>query len=171
MKIVETEKGKDLFLQGVTFDTINGNTYPKIVQAKSDPYRYYIIPFFPMLFIEFGNVQGIITYMKIKGIEKGKKRERAYITDKSNIREITSKSKKEVEVIIYFVDKAEVDIEIKDFETDKVVGSLKTKAKNGINTFIVRSDNFEKDKQYSVQINYKNKDNSGSFSNSVTTKY
>lgn len=135
LKIVETEKGKDLFLQGVTFDTINGNTYPKIVQAKSDPYRYYILPFFPMPFIEFGNVQGIITYTKIKGIEKGKKRERAYITDKNNIRDIISKSKKEVEVIIYFVDKAEVAIEIKDFETDKVVGSLKTKAKNGLKHF------------------------------------
>lgn len=171
LKIVDTEKGKDLFLQGVSFDTINGNIYPKIVQAKSDPYRYYILPFFPMPFIEFGNVQGIITYTKIKGIEKGKKRERAYITDENNIRDIISISKNEVEVIIYFVDKAEVDIEIKDFETDKIVGNLKTKAKKGLNTFVVRSDNFEKDKQYSVQINYKNKDNSGSFSNSVTTKY
>lgn len=171
LKIVETEKGKDLFLQGVTIDTIDGNTYQKIVQAKSDPYRYYILPFFPMPFVEFGNVQGILTYTKIKGIEKGKKRERAYITDKNNIRDIISKSKNEVEVVIYFVDKAEVEIEIKDFETDKVVGSLKTNTKSGLNTFIVRSDKFEKNKQYSVQINYKNKDNSGSFSNSVTTKY
>jgi hypothetical protein len=171
LKIVETEKGKDLFLQGVTFDTINGNTYPKIVQAKSDPYRYYILPFFPMPFIEFGNVQGIITYTKIKGIEKGKKREREYITDKNNIRDIISKKKNEVEVIMFFVDEAEVEIEIQDSETDKVLGSLKSKAKKGLNSFVVRSDNFEKDKQYTVQINYKNKNNSGSFSNSVTTKY
>lgn len=171
LKIVETEKGKDLFLQGVTFDTIDGNTYQKIVQAKSDPYRYYILPFFPMPFVEFGNVQGIITYTKIKGIEKGKKRERTYITNENNIRDIVSKNKSEVEVIIYFVDKAEVEIEIQDFETDKVVASAKSKAKNGLNTFVVRSDNFEKGKQYRVQINYKGKDNSGSFSNSVKTKY
>ena len=171
LKIVKTEKGKDLFLQGVTYDSVNGNNYPKIVQAKSDPYRYYILPFFPMPFIEFGNVQGIITYSKIKGIEKGKKRERTYITDKNNIRDIISKKKNEVEVIIYFVDEAEVEIEIQDSETDKIVGSLKSKAKKGINSFTVRSDNFEKDKQYSVQINYKNKNNSGSFSNSVMTKY
>ncbi|EOG6908129.1 hypothetical protein FPG87_12385 [Flavobacterium psychrophilum] len=171
LKIVETEKGKELFLQGVTFDTINGNTYPKIVQAKSDPYRYYILPFFPMPFIEFGNVQGIITYTKIKGIEKGKKREREYITDKNNIRDIISKNKKEVEVIIFFVDEAEVEIEIQDSETGKVLKSLKSKTKKGLNSFVVRSDNFEKDKQYTVQINYKNKNNSGSFSNSVTTKY
>lgn len=171
LKIVETEKGKDLFLQGVTFDTIEGNTYPKIVQAKSDPYRYYILPFFPMPFVEFGNVQGIITYTKIKGIEKGKKRERTYITNENNIRDIVSKNKNDVEVIIYFVDKAEVEIEIQDFETDKVIASAKSKAKKGLNTFVVRSDNFEKGKQYKVQINYKSKDNSGSFSNSVKTKY
>ena len=171
LKIVETENGKDFFLQGVTFDTINGNTYQKIVQAKSDPYRYYILPFFPMQFIEFGNVQGIITYTKIKGIEKGKKRERTYITNENNIRDIVSKKKNEVEVIIYFVDKAEVEIEIQDYDSEKTIGSTKAKAKKGLNSFIVRSDNFEKDKQYRVQINYKGKDNSGSFSNSVTTKY
>lgn len=171
LKIVETEKGKELSLQGVTFDTINGNTYPKIVQAKSDPYRYYILPFFPMPFVEFGNVQGIITYTKIKGIEKGKKRERVYITDKNNISDLISKTKTEIEIIMYFVNEAEVEIEIQDYETDKIVGSLKAKAKKGLNSYIVRSDNFEKDKQYSVQINYKNKENSGSFSNSVTTKY
>jgi hypothetical protein len=171
LKIVETENGKDLFLQGVTVDTINGNSYRKIVQAKSDPYRYYILPFFPMPFIEFGNVQGIITYTKIKGIEKGKKRERTYITNENNIRDIISKKKNEVEVIIYFVDKADVEIEIQEFETDKVIGSAKSKTKKGLNSFVVRSDNFEKDKQYRVQINYKGKNNSGSFSNSVTTKY
>jgi hypothetical protein len=171
LKLVETEKGKDLFLQGVTFDTIDGNTYQKIVQAKSDPYRYYILPFFPMPFVEFGNVQGIITYTKIKGIVKGKKRERTYITDENNIRDIISKSKNEVEVIIYFLDETEVEIEIQDFETNKVISSAKSKAKKGLNTFVVSSDNFEKGKQYRVQINYKGKDNSGSFSNSVTTKY
>jgi hypothetical protein len=170
LKIVETEKGKDFFLQGVTVDTVDGFTYQKIVQAKSDPYRYFILPFFPMPFIEFGNVQGIITYTKIKGIEKGKKRERQYITDKNNIRDIISKSKNEIEVTIYFIDEAEVEIEIQDYETEKVLGTLKGKAKNGLNSFVVRSDNFKKDKQYSVQINYKNKDSSGSFSNSVTTK-
>jgi hypothetical protein len=171
LKIVETEKGKDLFLQGVTYDTIEGHTYPKIVQAKGDPYRYYILPFFPMPYVEFGNVQGIITYTKIKGIEKGKKRERTYITNENNIRNIISKSKSEIEVIIYFIDEAEIEIEIQDVETDKVIASSKSKAKKGLNTFVVHSDNFEKGKQYGVQINYKHKDNSGSFSNSVTTRY
>ncbi len=171
LKLVETEKGKDFFLQGVTVDTVDGFTYQKIVQAKSDPYRYFILPFFPMPFIEFGNVQGIITYTKIKGVEKGKKRERTYITNENNIRDIVSKKKNEIEVIIYFVDKAEVEIEIQDYETEKVIGTLKGNAKNGLNSFVVRSVNFKKDKKYSVQINYKNKDSSGSFSKSVTTKY
>lgn len=171
LKLVETDNGTGLFLQGVTYDTVNGNTYPKIVQAKGDPYRYYILPFFPMPFIEFGNVQGIITYTKIKGVEKGKKRERTYITDRDNIRDIVSKNKKEVEATIYFVEKAEVEIEIQDFNTDKVIGSLKTQAKKGLNSFTITSNDFEKDKEYRVQINYKSENGSGSFSNSVKIKY
>ena len=171
LKIIENNNEKELFLQGVTYETINGFTYPKIVQAKSDPYRYYILPFFPLPFVEAGNIQGIITYQKIKGIEQGKKRERTYITDQNNIREIISKSKSEVEVIIYFIENAEIEIEIKDFETDKSIASNKSQAKNGINSFIIRSNKFEKDKEYSVQINYKGKENGGSFSNSVKIKY
>lgn len=169
LKIVEAENGKDYFLQGVTIDSIDGNNYSKIVQARTGSYRYYILPFFPMPFIEFGNVQGIITYTKIKGVEKGKKRVRTYITDKVNIRDIISKSKNEIELVIYFIEKAEVEIEIKNYETEEVLGRLKSKAKKGVNTFIVRSDIFEKDKNYSVFINYKNKNTSGSFSNSVKT--
>lgn len=171
LKLVETDYGTGLFLQGVTYDTVNGNTYPKIVQAKSDPYRYYILPFFPMPFIEFGNVQGIITYTKIKGVEKGQKRERTYITDRDNIRDIVSKNKKEVEATIYFVEKAEVEIEIQDFNTDKAIGSLKTQAKKGLNSITITSNDFEKDKEYRVQINYKSKNGSGSFSSSVKIKY
>jgi hypothetical protein len=68
-------------------------------------------------------------HKKIKGIEKGKKRERAYITDKNNIRNIISKTKNEIEVIVYFVDEAEVEIEIQNYETDKVIGDLKSKQK------------------------------------------
>jgi hypothetical protein len=172
LKIIDNNGSKEFFLQGVTFDTIGGNIYPKIVQAKSDdPYRYYILPFFPMPFIEFGNVQGIITYTKIKGIENGTKRERTYITNENNIRDIISKSKNEVEVIIYFVDEADVEIEIQDFETDKTLGKVKPSAKKGINSFIVRTDNLEKGKEYRVQINYKKENNSGSFSDSVKSKY
>lgn len=171
LKIVDNDNEKGLFLQGLTYETINGFTYPKIVQAKSDPYRYIILPFFPMPFIEFGNVQGIITYRKIKGIEQGKKRERTYITDKNNIRDIISKKKNEIEVIIYFVDNAEVEVEIQDFDTNKIVASTKSQAKNGVNSFIFRSSNFEKNKEYRVQINYKTKESSGSFSNSIKIKY
>ncbi|HRF17614.1 MAG TPA: hypothetical protein PK977_05575, partial [Chitinophagaceae bacterium] len=144
LKIVDNNGNKEFFLQGVTFDTVGNNVYPKIVQAKSnDPYRYFILPFFPMPFIEFGNVQGIITYSKIKGIEKGTKRERTYITSENNIRDIISKSKNEVEVSIYFIDKADIEIEIQDFNTDKTVEQLKSSAKQGLNTFIVRADKLE----------------------------
>jgi hypothetical protein len=171
LKLVNTEKGKDIFLQGVTFDTIEGNTYPKIVQAKSDPYRYFILPFFPMPFIEFGNVQGKITYSKINGVEKGKKRQRTFIEDKTIIRDIVSRKKNEVEIEMYFTEVSEVEIEIQDFETNKVIAKTKTKSKIGINTIKIPSKKYLKGKEYRVQISYTNKDkSSGSFSNSVKIK-
>ena len=171
LKLIEQNGQKGFSLQGVSKDTINGFTYEKIIQATPDPYRYFILPFFPMPFVEFGNVQGIITYSKIKGIEKGIKRERTYITDENNIRDIYSVSNKKVEIEFYFLDKLDIEIEIKDYETDKVIGSLKTKSKKGINSFTVKTENLEKGKSYSVQINYKGEDNSGSFSNGFKSKH
>ena len=123
-----------------------------------------------MPFVEFGNAQGIITYSKIKGIEKGTKRERTYITDENNIRDIYSISDKKVEMEIYFLDKFNVEIEINDFESDEVIGSLKTKSKKGINSLIVKTEKLEKGKSYSVQINYQGKGSSGSFSNGFKSK-
>lgn len=171
LKIIDQNGQKDFSLQGVSKDTINGFTYEKIVQATPDPYRYFILPFFPMPFVEFGNVQGIITYSKIKGIKKGTKRERTYITDENNIRDIYSLSNSKVELEIYFLDKLDIEIEIKDYETDKVIGSLKSKSQKGINSFIVKTEKLEKGKSYSVQINYKGADNSGSFSNGFKSKH
>ena len=171
LKIIEQKGQKSFYLQGVSKDSINGFTYEKIVQATPDPYRNFILPFFPMPFMEFGNVQGIITYSKIKGIEKGTKRERTYITDKNNIRDIYSLSNKKVELEIYFLDKLDIEIEIKDYETDKVIGSLKSKSQKGINSFIVKTEKLEKGKSYSVQINYKGEDNSGSFTNGFKSKH
>jgi nitrogen regulatory protein PII len=170
LKLVETERGKDLFLQGVTFDTINGNAYPKIVQAQSGPYRYYILPFFPMPFIEFGNVQGIITYTKIKGIEKGQKRARTYITDRNNIRDIFCLNKKEIGIKLYFTEKAKVEIQIQDNDIDKTIATIKAKTKKGLNLFRVKSDNFIENKQYNIQINYQGKESSGSFSQGLKFK-
>ena len=165
LKIIEQNGQKGFSLQGVSKDTINGFTYEKIIQATPDPYRYFILPFFPMPFVEFGNVQGVITYSKIKGIEKGTKRERTYITDKNNIRDVYSVSDKKVKIEIYFLEKLDIEIEIKDYETDKLIGSLNSKSKKGKNSFIVKTEKLEKGKSYSVQINYKRDDNSGSFSN------
>ncbi|MCH2196307.1 hypothetical protein [Kordia sp.] len=171
LKLIEKNGQKEFFLQGVSKDTINGFTYEKIVQATPDPSRYFILPFFPMPFVEFGNVQVIITYSKIKGIEKGTKRERTYITDATNIRDIYSTSYKKVELEIYLLDQLDVEIEIKDYDNDKVIGSLKTKSKKGINSFTVKTEKLEKGKSYGVQINYKGENNSGSFSNGFKSKH
>lgn len=70
-------------------------------------------------------------------------------------------------------DKEVIDIELqlKDYETDKVIGSLKSKSQKGINSFIVKTEKLEKGKSYSVQINYKGEDNSGSFTNGFKSKH
>lgn len=171
LKLIEQNGQKGFFLQGVSKDTISGFTYEKIVQARPSPYRYFILPFFPISFVEFGNVQGIITYSKIKGIKKGTKRERTYITDKNNIRDIYSISDKKVALEIYFLDKLDIEIEIKDYKNNEVIGSLKSKSKKGINSFMIKTVKLEKGKSYSVQINYLGDSNSGSFSNRFKSKY
>ena len=130
-----------------------------------------ILPFFPVSFVEAGNVHGDITYKKIKGVENGSKRERTYIIDRNNIRDIINKKKNQVEVVIYFMEEAKVEIEIKEYITNKTIASERAKSKKGINTFVVRSRNYEKNKEYSVEINYKCNQSSGGFSNSVKIKY
>lgn len=171
LKIIEQNGQKGFFLQGVTKDTINGFSYEKIVQATPDPYRYFILPFFPMPFIEFGNVQGIITYSKIKGVEKGTKRVRTFITDENNIRDISSVSEKKVELRIYFLEKFDIEIEIKDRQTNMAIGSLSSKSKKGINIFTVNTEKLNKGNSYRVNISYKGENKSGSFSNGFKSSH
>jgi|TARA_B110000259_G_scaffold135742_1_gene152875 hypothetical protein len=171
LKLIEQNGRTEFFLQGVSKDTINGLAYDMIVQATAGPYRYFILPFFPMPFIEFGNVQGIITYSKINGIEKGKKRERTYITDKNNIRDIYSIADKRVALEIYFLNKIDIQIEIKDYENNEVIGFLKTKAKKGINSFTVKTSKLKKGKSYGVSLSYFGNKSSGSFSNGFKSKH
>ena len=169
LRLVDFENKKEFFLQGIDSDTIGTNIYQKIVQAKSnDPYRYYILPFFPMPYIEFGNVQGIITYSKIKGVEKGKKRERTYITDRTNIRNIKCKTATEVEFEIYFKEACDLTISIGE---DNNIGTLITKAKEGVQTFVVKTKKLTKGETYQVRINYNLDNGSGSFSDNFKANY
>jgi len=169
LKLIDVDNRKEFILQGIDNDTIGTNIYQKIVQTKSnDPYRYYILPFFPMSYIEFGNVQGIITYSKIKGVEKGKKRERTYITDRTNIRDIKCKTDTEVVFEIYFKEAGGLTITI---DEDNKIGTLKTKAKEGLQTFAVKTKKLTKGETYRVQINYSLNNGSGSFSNSFKANY
>jgi len=169
LRLVDVDNKKEFFLQGVDNDTIGTNIYQKIVQAKSnDPYRYYILPFFPMPYIEFGNVQGVITYSKIKGVEKGKKRERTYITDRTNIRDIKCKTDTEVEFEIYFKEACDLTITIGE---DNNIGTLTTKAKEGFQTFVVKTKKLIKGETYQVQVNYKLDNSSGSFSDNFKANY
>jgi hypothetical protein len=175
MKLIETQNGPGLFLQGVTFDTVGTFIYPKIVQVKSDengmPWKTNILPFFPLVFIETGNVEGFITYSKINGVESGNKRTRTFITDRDNIREISNKKAIEVNLEIYFIAPADIRIEIRDPESEKVLVKQQSKANEGINTFVLSSKKLKSANTYEVHITYQRPNGSGSFSNSVRIKY
>lgn len=175
LKVIETQNGLGLFLQGVTFDTVGKFIYPRIVQVKSDengmPWKINILPFFPLVFIETGIVEGFITYSKIKGVESGIKKTRTFITDRDNIRAITNKKEHEVEVEIYLIEQSDIQIEIKDTESEKVLVSQKSKGNTGLNTILIRSKKMQKGSYYSVQINYERPNDMGSFSSSVKMKY
>ncbi len=175
LKVIETQNGLGLFLQGVTFDTVGTYIYPRIVQVKSDengmPWKINVLPFFPLVFIETGIVEGYITYSKIKGVESGIKKTRTFITDRDNIRAITNKKEHEVEVEIYLIEQSDIQIEIKDTESEKVLVSQKSKGNTGLNTILIRSKKMQKGSYYSVQINYERPDDMGSFSSSVKMKY
>jgi hypothetical protein len=168
LKLIEDTTGNNFFLQGIDFDTIGNSTYSRIIQVYSNsPYRYYILPFFSMPFIEFGNVQGLITYTKIAEKENGIKRQRAFITDRTNIREIKSLSENEVYFEIFIKESCELSITI-DNDEEKT-REYKYTAAEGIQTFKVKiSKPLTNGKYYQVQINYKTKNSSGSFSNGFT---
>lgn len=171
LRIIEQNGEKSFFLQGVSKDTIDGFTYEKIVQATPGSYRYFVLPFFPMPYIEFGNVEGVITYSKIKGVEKGSKRERTYITNKNNVRDLYTVSESEVAIDLYFLDPYEVSIEIKDPETDGLIGELQTTSEKGVNSYKITTEKMQKGKSYSVLVDYKSEGNSGSFSNGFKAKH
>ena len=175
MKLIETQNGPGLFLQGVTFDTVGTFIYPRIVQVKSDengmPWKTNVLPFFPLVFIETGNVEGFITYSKINGVESGIKRTRTFITDRDNIREISNKKAFEVNLEIYFIAPADIRIEIRDPESEKVLVKQQSKANEGINTFVLSSKKLKSANTYEVHITYQRPNGSGSFSNSVRIKY
>lgn len=171
LKLIEQNGQKGFFLQGVSKDTINGFTYEKITQATTGPYRYFILPFFPMPFVEFGNVQGVLTYSKIKGVEKGTKMERTYLTDKHNIRDIFSVSDEQVQIEAYFLDKLAIEIAVRDQETDKVIGSLTAQSTTGLNSFRVNTNKLEKGLLYRLDLNYQGTNESGSFSTGFTSKH
>ena len=129
------------------------------------------MPFFPLPYAEFGIVQGVITYTKIKGIEQGTKRVRTYITDRTNIRDIISKSKSEIEIQIYFTEVSELEIIVQDYDSEKKVGRIKGTSKIGLNTFSVPCSKLKKDREYDLQVNYSNNESWGSLSHSVKNKY
>ena len=172
LKLKEIDNEQQFSLQGVDKIDATDNSFYKIIQIKSnDPTSFYILPFFPFPYAEFGIVQGVISYTKIKGIEQGTKRVRTYISDRTNIRDIISKSKNEIEIQIYFTEVSELEIIVQDYDSEKKVGRIKGTSKIGLNTFSIPCSKLKKDRAYDLQVNYSNNESWGSLSHSVKNKY
>lgn len=170
LRIVGDGKENYLFLQGVDYDSIGKNIYPRIIQYFSNsPYRNYILAFFPMPYVEFGNVQGVITYSKIMGKENGSKRERTYITTKTNIRKIKCISDREISISLFLLRDCKLSISIgEDAGNKEVFNKL---MKGGEQNLILATPQLIKGNYYQIQVNYAEDNNSGSISNGFTANY
>ena len=158
-----------IFLQTVSDKKIGETNFPIITQYNSSsPYRNYILPYFPFSFVEAGNIEGFISYLKLNGKEYGTKRVRTYITDKTNIRTIKQLSENEVEIAFYLFEKSKIEIQISENENTKTI--LKKELPKGEHTYKLKTDKLKVKNYYNINFNYETKDGSGSISNGFETK-
>jgi hypothetical protein len=170
LKIIDNGEENYVFIQGVDYDSIGRSIYPKVIQYYSNsPYRYYILPFFPVLFMEFGNVQGIISYSKINGIVNGEKRERTFITDQTNLREINCINESQISVSLFIKQDCELSISINKDKDNKEIFEQRIKA--GDQILHLKTPHLTRGSYYQVEINYKDDNESGSISNGFTANY
>ena len=59
---------------------------------------------------------------------------------------------RERRIKIYFLDKPYIEIEKKEYETDKVIGSIKSKSKKGLHSYILKTEKLEKESQLSNSL-------------------
>jgi hypothetical protein len=169
LRVANDSLGNYFFLQGITNDTIGSNVFPRVVQAYSNnPYRISILTYFPMPYFEVGNVEGIITYAKINGKESGRKKERTYITDRTNIRQIKSVSSNKVSITLYVVDDSDITITL---PTAPKPSYSKHHLTAGLHTIVMTTNKLTNRKYYPIEIEYKSTKESGSFSNGFETRF
>jgi len=154
LKIIEQDSLENyISLQTYTYENIGNKKFPKVTQYYSGSlYRYYLLPYFPMPFIEFGNVQGIITYVKQDGEEHGKKRERTKKTDEPNIRKIRTLSKKEIELTYFLPKSAKVEwLFYSTIESEPKLIKV-TESKQGENIIVLKTPKLKNKGNYQIQM-------------------
>lgn len=168
MKILEDNS---IFLQSVSEKKIGEVNFPIVTQYNStSPYRNYVLPFFPFSYVEAGNVEGYISYLKLNGKEYGNKNERTYITDKTNIRSIKELSKNEIEIVFYLFENSKVEIQISDEGNENTKSIFNQKLNKGEHKYNLKTVDLKAKSYYRINFNYETEESSGSISNGFETK-
>ncbi len=153
LKIIEhANKPNYFFLQAYVYDSVGSTPFPKVIQFYSpSPYRNFILPFFPVPFIEFGNVEGLVTYVKQDGKEHGQKKVKTEITDKTHIRRINVLSNKEIELEVFIHEFSEVAF--KFYRSENSLKTLKkTTLAEGFHKVKLRSPKMKNGNTYQIQL-------------------
>lgn len=166
MKILEDNS---IFLQTVSDKKIGETNFPIITQYNSSSqYRNFILPYFPFSFVEAGNIEGFISYLKLNGVKYGTKSVRNFKTDKTNIRTIKQISENEVEIAFFLFDKSKIEIQISESENSKPV--FKKELPKGEYKYKIKTVKLKSKMYYNVNFTYETKNGSGNMSNGFETK-
>lgn len=166
MKILQDNS---IFLQTVSYKKIGETNFPIITQYNSSsPYRNYVLPYFPFSFVEAGNIEGFISYLKLNGKEYGTKSVRTYITDKTNIRTIKQLSENEVEIAFFLFEKSKIEVQISENGNVKTI--FKKELPKGNHRYILKTDKLKAKNYYNINFTYETNNGSGSISNGFETK-
>lgn len=158
-----------IFLQTVSDKKIGETNFPIVTQYNSSsPYRNYVLPYFPFSFVEAGNIEGFISYLKLDGKEYGTKSVRTFITDKTNIRTIKQLTETEVEITFFLFEKSKIEIQISENEVAKTL--LKKELPKGQYQYKLKTDKLKAKNYYNVNFTFETKNSSGSISNGFESK-
>jgi hypothetical protein len=154
LKIVEQDSENNyIYFQAYISDRIGTQDFPKVIQYNSlSPYCYYILPYFPIPYVEAGNVVGKITYVKKNNQEFGRKKERIEKTDSPNIRKIVVLSKSTIELTYYLTNDSEVHWLFYNISGTEPTPILTNQGTRGQNTIVLKTPNLKNREYYQIQM-------------------
>lgn len=158
-----------ILLQSVIENKIDGVDFPMITQFNSNSYyTTNILPYFPMEFLEVGNVEGLISYVKINGKEYGQKKERDFKKDVTSIWSINQNAENELKIKVFVKEKSKIIIELGKDESLKTV--FNETLDLGEHEIVLKTEKLIPNKYYNLNLNYELKNGSGSIGSGFTAK-